>query len=137
MFGKREKIRRKLFSSLYFFYIFISSRSSFLIFEKILEIWRKDSNQSKRRSSCELALSRRPIRSGLRMDFSLRLDACVAMSNQWGPSLPCSLVAVIVNPCSGIEFWTQIRSRYDLLLHACMLILSLVYFRFYMHHIMS
>ena len=69
-FGKREKIRKKLFFSLSFFYLFISSRSPSSISRKILKIWRKDPDQPRRRSSHELALPRRSIRSKLRVNFS-------------------------------------------------------------------
>ena len=68
-FGKREKIRKKLFSSPTFFHLFISSRSLFLTSRKILEIQKKDPDQSRRRSSRKLALLRRPIRLELRVDF--------------------------------------------------------------------
>ena len=69
-FEKREKMREKLFSSPSFFHILISSRSPSLTYRKVSEIWRKDPNQPRRRSSRDLALPRRSIRTRLRVDFS-------------------------------------------------------------------
>ena len=66
---KKKKIIKKIVSSLSFFHLFISSRSPSSTSKKVSKIWRKNPVQPRRKSSHELALSRRPIRSELRVNF--------------------------------------------------------------------